>query len=188
MKMTNDKNDLRIISKNKRKELSTLDRKHYDSLILENVLNDQKFKDSNTIFIYVSYKDEVDTHEIIKSALLLNKKVCVPLIISKKDAMEAIYINSLEDLEANYMGILEPKYNKDNVAKAEDIDVVFVPGLAFDTNGGRLGYGGGFYDRFLKNLKKQAVKIALAYENQIVDYVPMEPLDVKTDYIISNKK
>lgn len=188
MKMTNDKNDLRIISKNKRKELSTLDRKHYDSLILENVLNDQKFKDSNTIFIYVSYKDEVDTHEIIKSALLLNKKVCVPLIISKKDGMEAIYINSLEDLEANYMGILEPKYNKDNVTKAEDIDVVFVPGLAFDTNGGRLGYGGGFYDRFLKNLKKQAVKIALAYENQIVDYVPMEPLDVKTDYIISNKK
>lgn len=188
MKMNNDKKDLRIISKNKRKELCALDRKYYDSLILENVLNDQKFKDSNTIFIYVSYKDEVDTHEIIKKALLLNKKVCVPVIISKEAGMEAVYINSLKDLEANYMGILEPKYNKDNVAKAEDIDVVFVPGLAFDTKGGRLGYGGGFYDRFLRDLKKQAVKIALAYKNQIVDYVPMEPLDVKIDYIISNEK
>lgn len=186
--MTNDKKGLRILSKNNRKGLSASDREYYDSLILENVLKDEKFQDSSTIFIYVSYKDEVDTHEIIKNALLLNKKVCVPLIISKKDGMEAIYIDSLDDLEANYMGILEPKYNEENVVKAEDIDVVFLPGLAFDTNGGRLGYGGGFYDRFLKGVENHAVKIALAYKSQIVDYVPMDPLDVKIDYIITNKK
>ncbi|MBU5592805.1 5-formyltetrahydrofolate cyclo-ligase [Clostridium sp. MSJ-4] len=188
MKIVKAKKDLRKEAMDIRKSLSKEEITRYNKDILKKVLKDENFIYSNTIFIYVSYKNEVDTHEIIKESLKLNKKVCVPRVISKEEGMKAIYISSLEDLKPSSMGILEPEYDESKIVSIEDIDASFIPGLAFDMHGGRLGYGGGFYDRFLKDIKKGSKKIALAYSNQILDNIPMDETDIRIDYIISNDK
>lgn len=158
----------------------------YDENIFKRVIESKYYKESKCIFIFVSYKSEINTHEIIKRALKDEKRVCVPKIISLKEGMEAIEIKSFSQLKPGKKGILEPEDFSQKIDPKE-IDVVFTPGLAFDNKGGRLGYGGGFYDKFFKRLKKDTHKIGLAYSFQRVDFVPMEEWDVRINGIIVNE-
>ncbi|BDR66624.1 5-formyltetrahydrofolate cyclo-ligase [Clostridium tetani] len=181
-----DKKELREKIMVKRDGLSKDKINEYDGNIFERVIESKYYKEANCIFIFVSYKSEVHTHEIIKRALKDNKRVCVPKIISLKDGMEAIEIKSFSELKPGEKGILEPVDFSRKVDSME-IDIVFTPGLAFDNKGGRLGYGGGFYDKFFKRLKKDTPKVGLAYSFQIVDFVPMYEWDVRINDIIVNE-
>lgn len=165
--------------------LSIDERKKYDEEIYNKVIESKYYKEAKNIFIFVSYKTEVDTHKIIKTALDQGKTICVPKVISKKDGMYVAIINNFSDLKPGKYGILEPSEESVKVLE-EDIDLVLVPGAVFDKEGGRIGYGGGFYDRFLVKLRKDVPKIALAYDIQIIDKVPMDELDVRIDGIIYN--
>jgi 5-formyltetrahydrofolate cyclo-ligase len=99
--------------------------------------------------------------------------------------MKAVEIKGLDDLKESSFGVLEPESTL-NAVNPKDIDLVLVPGLAFDKRGGRLGYGAGYYDSFLKEVKAEASKVAVAYSYQIIEKVPLEEHDVLIENILTN--
>lgn len=159
---------------------NSFDREIFNKLVLSELYNK-----SMNIFIYISFGSEVETKDIIMKALDDGKKVYVPKINGENNEMKAINIESLEGLVENSFGILEPI--SDVEISKEKIDLIIVPGAVFDKEGNRIGYGGGYYDRYLEAIKDKKNKIALVYDFQIVDYIPNEVHDIKVDYIISNK-
>jgi 5-formyltetrahydrofolate cyclo-ligase len=171
--MGENKKEIRKFMREKRGSLTKAEKERLDNAIFDNVVNSKEYKESKNIFIFVSYDTEVDTHRLIKQALKDEKVLCVPRVISKEEGMIIAQIKSFEDLEPGAYGILEPKDNKFKVDETL-IDVAYLPGLAFDKVGGRVGYGGGFYDRFLRKSRKDSKKIGLAYSFQILEKVPME--------------
>nr|WP_052221024.1 5-formyltetrahydrofolate cyclo-ligase [Clostridium homopropionicum] len=180
-----EKKRIRELINRKRISLKPEAKKVFDEIIFKKIIESAEYKNSRTILVYVSYNGEVDTHKFIQHALKDNKIVCVPKIVSKKEGMKAIEISDFEDLKIGSYGILEPtSFNKK--IDEESINLVIVPGVAFDLKGGRIGYGGAFYDRFLKNISKDTFKVAIAYDFQILKNIPMEVHDEKIHRIITN--
>lgn len=144
------------------------------------------FKKAKNILFYASIKEEgeVDTWRLIKKYIQI-KNLFFPRVQSNSKILEICQIKNTSQLQAGYKKILEPHGDCKKIAPKK-IDLVIVPGLAFDKQGNRIGYGDGFYDRLLKKMKCPA--IALAYEFQIVQSVPGEKHDVKIDQIITEKK
>lgn len=181
----NQKDNIRSLIKEKRNALTEEEKRVKDEKIFTKIINSDYYKNSNVIFVYVSFKGEVDTHKLIKYSLNIGKTICVPKVISKKEGMEAIIINSFDELNPGKYNILEPK---DSCKKIDTnrIELILMPGVAFDKNGGRIGYGGGFYDRFLNKIDSKIPKIALAYDFQILKSIPCEEHDIKVDGIITD--
>lgn len=155
-----------------------------DNIIYNKVINSIEYKDAANIFVYVSYKSEVDTHKIISKAIVDGKRVFVPKVISNEEGMEALEIKGLHDFKKGSYGILEPMGS--DYVKPQIIDLILVPGLAFDKKGGRIGYGGGFYDRYMKSTSKSTVKIGICYDFQMVEEVTMDFNDVLVDKVITD--
>lgn len=180
------KKAIRKLIKEKKDILSLEQRQKWDKIIFDKVISSYEYRNSKVIFIFVSYNNEVDTHKIMEQALKDGKILCVPKIISKEKGMDIVQIRGFEDLEiSSDYGILEPKNNKLKIEE-EKIDLSYVPGLAFDGQGGRIGYGGGFYDRFFEKTRRDSKKIGLAYKFQIFTKVPMDEHDVFIDGIITD--
>lgn len=180
-----DKKAMRSEMTKIRESLSVKERAIKDDIIKNKFLESESYKNAQTIFIYVSFASEVGTHEIIKKALLDNKNVCVPKVISQNEGMDVILIKSFDELKDGKFGILEPP-TSENKIDACKIDMVVIPGLAFDISGGRLGYGGGYYDRLLVEVKSNTPKIALAYSSQIIEKVYMNENDIYINRIITD--
>ncbi|MGL4873414.1 MAG: 5-formyltetrahydrofolate cyclo-ligase [Clostridium sp.] len=178
-----DKSELRKSMLCKRNLIKESEKIIFDEKIIESFFDLEDYKKAKNICIYVKYGSEINTIRIIERALLEGKEVFVPRIKKDRD-MDFIKINSIANLEKNKMGILEPK--KEFILRVEKIELLVLPGLAFDLNGGRVGYGGGYYDKYLD--KKKVVKIALSYELQILEKVPMEEHDIRYDCLISEKR
>lgn len=157
-----------------------------DSEIYNKLINSDLYSNAKNIFIYLSFGSEVETKEIINKALEDNKKIYIPKIYKKDKSMKAIRLKSFNELTENSMGILEPINDNDYIDKKE-IDLIFIPGIVFDLNGNRIGYGGGYYDRYLEDIKEISNKLVLAYNIQIVDYIETEPHDIGFDFIITDK-
>lgn len=143
-------------------------------------------------FLFVSFRSEVETLGLINQLLSQGKIVTVPVVSVKEKKMTAVrLINPEEDLVAGYYGILEPskKIIAERKVDHASIDIVVLPGSVFDERGGRLGYGGGFYDRFLaQEIQPSALRVALAFELQIQIEVPQQPHDMPVDFIITEKR
>lgn len=184
--MINNKNEVRKEILKIREELSKEEKDLKDSLILDKLFESDLYKNSKNIFVYVSFRSEINTFKIIEKAFTDKKEVYVPKVFSDK-TMQAIKIDSLEKLEKNKMGILEPKDESLTIDKT-NIDLIIVPGAVFDENFSRIGYGGGYYDRFLKEIKNKKNKVALAYDFQVLDKVITEEYDIKVDIIITEKR
>ena len=184
--MMKNKDYYRKIAYGKRDSILKDDKYILDEKIYDNVIKSSFYKKAQSIFIYVSVNSEADTRKIIEKALTDGKTICVPKVISKKQGMIAVKINSLDELSPGAYNIPEPsKYDKQ--FDGHDIDLILLPGLAFDECGGRIGYGGGFYDRFISNTGEDTVKIGLAYEFQIFDKVICFEYDAVIDGIITEK-
>ncbi|MDI3534502.1 MAG: 5-formyltetrahydrofolate cyclo-ligase [Thermosediminibacterales bacterium] len=181
------KKEVRKYILHKRDLLDTNTKKEWDDQIFKKLVNSEFYKNAGTIFTFVSFGSEVDTHRFINYALKDEKIICVPKILSKERGIEVFKINSLKDLEPGHYGILEPKEHCHKI-NSEDIDLILMPGLAFDREGGRIGYGAGYYDKFLMKMRKKVKKIALAYDFQLFCRVSTDELDVKIDGIITNKE
>ncbi|PJI10295.1 5-formyltetrahydrofolate cyclo-ligase [Clostridium sp. CT7] len=182
--MQKNKRELRQRMLDMRDSLDSSIKSIKDNRIYNKVINSIEYKDATNIFVYVSYQSEVDTHKIINKAIIDGKKVFVPKVISKEKGMEALEIKGLHDLTEGNYGILEPT-GLDYI-KPQTIDMVLAPGLAFDKKGGRIGYGGGFYDRYMKLISKSTVKIGICYDFQVVEEVIMDSNDVLVDKIITD--
>lgn len=179
------KNSLRKELIQKRKQISKNEVLEKSRFIKKRLFEMNEFKQAATILFYVSYDNEVFTHDMIKESMSLEKNIIVPksdrinrkLILSKLD--------NWEDLEEGAYGILEPK--NVNQISINEIDLIIIPGVGFDKQGRRLGHGKGYYDNLLSK-SKNALHIGLAFEFQIVEKVPAEKHDVPVQKIITEKR
>lgn len=157
--------------------------RQYSLSIQKKLVEDQVFHQAEEIFCYVSSKDEVKTDQIMQIAWKQGKKVAVPKVTAKGE-MEFYYIQSIKELKAGYYGILEP--TSDRLAQA-DQGLMIVPGICFDRKGRRIGYGGGYYDRYLrKHCPKY--KVALAYSCQMIEVIQTEEHDISVDMIFTERE
>jgi 5-formyltetrahydrofolate cyclo-ligase len=145
-----------------------------------------EFSRAKTILFYVSIRGEVKTEVAISESLKMGKKVLVPFAKLKDKTLMISEIHNLDELSPGAFGIPEPKHPHE--FPLDEIDLVVIPGIAFDRKGNRLGYGMGFYDRFLKNLKGDVPLVALAYEFQIVNAVPRDDNDIVVHKIVTEKE
>lgn len=168
-----------------RRGLTGCQRQEKSAAVVARLLADKSFLQAGTVFCYVSVEDEVHTDEIIRKALANGKRVAVPFITdADRGMMCAARLYSVEDLTAGEYGILTvPPERVVPVAPAE-LDLAVVPGSAFDKAGHRIGMGGGYYDRFLRQAEG-AVRIAAAYECQLFSRLAAELHDVVMDYIFT---
>lgn len=139
-------------------------------------------KKIKTVLLYAPFGSEVDTWRIFDFCQENSIKTAFPKV--NGNDLEIYWIEDPSQLVSGYRGILEPTCGQK--ANVEEIDVIAVPGIAFDKNCYRIGYGGGFYDRLL--LKKKGLAIGLAYEEQIIDEIPIEPFDKRLDLIITDER
>ncbi|PJN90883.1 5-formyltetrahydrofolate cyclo-ligase [Bacillus sp. mrc49] len=153
--------------------------------IAENLFSLEEWKKAKTIGITISIHPEVPTERIIEQAWSEGKEVAVPKCDPDKKTMQFKKISSFNELESVYHGLLEPVAETAKVTKSE-MDVLIVPGLAFTKEGFRLGFGGGYYDRYLPGFK--GITVALAYELQLVDELPIEMHDMAVCKLITPSK
>lgn len=148
-----------------------------------------EFKESTTISIYVDFDNEVRTKDIIRDSIYMGKRVSIPYTKGKKNSLLLSEIRDIDkELETSTFGILEPKKEYFRYIPDNEIDVVIVPGIAFDEKGRRLGYGGGYYDRLLIKLNRDIVTIGLAFEFQILSEIPWWFYDIFIDKIITERR
>ncbi len=158
--------------------------------IRQRVLNNKRIMSKNTFFVYVSFRSEVATFDLINDLLKAGKNVTVPITRTETKRLDAIRIENLEeDLVPGYCNIPEPPESlcRTNKVDPSEIEVIILPGSVFDERGGRFGYGGGFYDRFVSAIPK-SLRVGLAFELQIVERAPLQPHDELLDLIITEKR
>lgn len=175
----------------KRDNINIDKKEKMDKAIINRFYESKYYKEAKKIFIYISFGSEINTREIINVALKENKKIYVPRTELKTKIMDAVEISSLNSLKESSYGILEPSKENKSVDPNE-LDLIVVPGVAFDRNGGRMGYGAGFYDIYFKKINKENVKkitkLALAYDMQVIEMVPMNEDDIPVDYIVTENE
>ena len=166
----------------KRNSLSKEEILEKSNKIKNNLFSFNQYKKAKTIMFFVSFNSEVNTHEMIKDALK-SKTVVVPKVVNHE--IEPSIIIDFESLVHGKFGVLEPIETMRVAYK--NIELVLVPGIVFDKRGHRIGYGYGYYDKFLKKVPK-AFKIGLAFDFQVIDKIPKEQYDMPVDLIITEER
>lgn len=182
-----DKKELRKHLLTERQNLSREQRTPLDAAILKRVTELPEVQAADTILLYLDFRGEVESDGMIEYCLAEGKTPLAPVTFKEERKMIPVRITSLSDLREGAYGIREPLHLPELEVDIEQIDLVILPGVGFDRKGGRLGYGGGYYDRFLPKLRPQVPKIAVAYEMQVVESVPMEPHDTLLDALVTEK-
>lgn len=160
-----------------------------DILIKEKLSGIKEYGDAHTVMLFASFGTEVDTTPIITDALGKGKKVILPKVDVERKELRLFTIKDMDDLTPGFMGIPEPEVGDGREIVPTEIEFILMPGTAFDERGGRLGYGGGYYDRLLlADLKDRPPLVAIAYDEQITDNVPVTGHDVRVDMIVTDKR
>ena len=174
-----DKKALRREIREKKRAMTEAEIVSRSERLGELFLKSQAYQNAKTVYGYLPYNQEVRTVPMLEQALRDGKRVAVPKIYG--DTMRFLYLEDLSRVEKNDMGIPEPVAD---IPVAEDkTALVLMPGLAFTKNGDRMGYGGGFYDRFLAEEPNHPT-LALCYDFQIVDSLPTEEFDIPVDTVL----
>lgn len=195
------KKELRREILQRRDALDAEERKIKSAQITEQICQMKEFIEADKVLLFASYKSEVDTTEIFKAAQRLRKDIFYPKVIGKE--MEFYKIKTKADLIEGYRGILEPEANPAQkfVPITKEKICILMPGAVFDSEGNRIGYGGGYYDKFLYQLEtimknedatpsQQICKMAVAFQCQIVDVgsIICQDHDIKVDYIVTEQQ
>lgn len=188
MSIKEKKKKIREVITKQRDELSERYRLEASEIVREKLLESIEYKDAKTIMTFVSFSSEIDTRKLIEKAWDENKKIVTPLAKLKERRLELYYIESWDQLQAGVYGILEPIPDEGRLVCASQIDLVIYPGVAFDNKLNRLGYGGGFYDRFFSRLRKDCNRIAITYDMQVIESVPTDEYDIPVDKVITEKR
>ncbi len=145
------------------------------------------FQSARTILFYASFRGEVDTFALMREAMVLNKRVALPLIRKEEQRIVPMLIKTLSGLRPGPYGIMTPEDEPRDRVDAAELDLVVVPGVAFDRRHNRLGRGAGYYDRFLSGLSATTPTIGLAYDLQVVDAITgIEAHDRPVTYLVTN--
>ncbi len=179
-----DKAELRERLIVRRRNMSDETRAVINRAICQRVLESRPYQNCGTLFIYCSTVEEIDTHAIIADALRQGKRVCLPKCLPGH-VMQPRQITSKDDLTERFHGIREPGVHCHAIAP-EKIDLCIVPALACDATGARIGYGGGYYDRFLP--KTRAYRMALCASSRVLSHIPVQPHDVRCDCIVTEQE
>lgn len=184
------KKKIRSVYLKRRNKLEPEKRKAASEKIRKRLYASKRFKAAQTIFVYASYKSEVQTKELIQDALKMGKRVAVPKVVGEE--MHFYEILSWEELFPGYQGILEPQISGRESLIPTDSDLIVLPGAVFDRRGGRIGYGGGYYDRYWDRIHgtggNKPYLLALAYHCQMYPgKIPLEEHDIKMDCILTER-
>ncbi len=147
------------------------------------------FQQAETVMFFVSFGSEVDTRPMVEEAISRGKTVLAPKALPQsRELIPSRIIGWESDLMPGYYNILEPRAGALRPYEPEQIDLLLVPGVAFDLKGNRLGYGGGYYDRFFLLLKPGTPVAALVFDLQIVPQVPVDEWDRPVDFVITERR
>jgi len=159
------------------------------SAIEKRLFDFANFLESKVALLYVNNNNEVTTRNILTRTHAYNKIIVLPAFNTETFAMTLMKVDALEkDLTAGPRGIVEPNPDRCKVVPIERIDIAIIPAVALDEKGGRIGCGEGYYDRLIPNLAITTRKVALAFEEQIIQQVPIESHDKHVDIIITDKR
>lgn len=184
------KKELREQILRKRDALTKEEHREKSRCIAEYVIGHIVFEKADVVLLFAPFRNEVDTAKIFESAIALGKKVYYPKVLGKE--MEFYRVESEEDFEDGRWGIREPKVAEARkfIPKMEEYICVIMPGAVFDKRGNRIGYGGGYYDKFLKRIETYSVyKVGIGFDCQVteVEDFPKEEHDVTLDMLITEK-
>lgn len=174
-----DKKELRRAIRKKKRAMTECEIVEASRHLAEQFLATPQYQNARTVYGYLPYNQEVRTVPILERALAEGKKVAVPKIYG--DEMRFLYLSDLTKVEKNAMGIPEPV--DDGPVADDSTALVLMPGVAFTEGGDRMGYGGGYYDKFLAN-EPDHPTVALCYDFQIVDSIPTETYDIPVDLVL----
>ena len=183
------KDELRKIYRQKIAQISPEQRAEISKKACENLILTEQFRKASIIMFYLAMPQEIDTADAITAAWEQKKTVVVPKVFWDRKEMKAVRINSLdEDFSTGKTGLRNPK--GDDEVLPEEIDLIIVPGLAFDSRGFRLGRGGGYYDKFLAKEKLKAKKCGFCFAQQFIknDNLPVTKNDISVDFLVTDKE
>lgn len=180
------KKDIRSQYIKKRDALTSEEVAQKSDRILYQLFNLPEYKDAKYVLMYADYHNEVATNKIFEDAKNRGKKIYFPKVFGQE--MEFYAVDSLDELRFGYKGIREPQENpiKRFFYKKQDNTIMIVPGVAFDMEGYRVGYGKGYYDKYLTE-RRMISTFALSYAFQILEHVPADAHDIKMDKIITEE-
>ncbi len=164
-----------------------VDKDTVSQTIVERFMDQPEYGSAKTVMFYVDVRDEVRTRQALPQALASGKRIVVPYCVEGE--LELFWLEDMDELELGMYRILEPKESLRSIEskklQPEDLDVVMVPGVAFDRNGGRTGHGKGYYDKLLEHARLDTPLLALAFECQLFDEIPTEEHDIFMDKVIT---
>ncbi|MEN8199010.1 MAG: 5-formyltetrahydrofolate cyclo-ligase [Thermodesulfobacteriota bacterium] len=175
----------------RRDALSDAEREDRSRLICERLIQLPQFQEASCVFIYVHFRSEVATNLLIDHLLERGSEVVVPVtLVAERDLLPVAITRPEEELAPGYCSIPEPivAIRERQQVSPVDIDLVILPGSVFDERGGRMGYGGGYYDRFVSDKAPQALRMGLAYELQVLERAPLQEHDELLDLITTEKR
>jgi len=168
-----------------RQELSPDYMKECSELIAERLIQLPQYQEASLILFYMPFRQEVDVRPAMEAAWKAGKKVALPRVRKQEKNIDGYVVNRWEELQAGAYGILEPPPLPDRWIGPDAISLVVAPGVAFDRQGFRLGYGGGYYDRFFAHPSMNAWRVAVAYPEQIVATTYPEAHDFRMHLILT---
>jgi len=176
------RNEKKLLRQNMSKELVSLK----STLINDKLLSLSLYRDAKIILAYFPIQNEVDIRNILEDALINGKRVFLPRISDDKENMDFFEIRDFNHFERGSMNLLEPKKSGDIFSKDMEDVLMIIPGLAFDKHFNRIGYGKGYYDKYLS---KNPIKnhLAVSYEEQFCDIIPSEENDILMNVIVTEK-
>ncbi len=180
-----EKEKLRLQCRELRRSFTKKEKAQYDREILKKVTSLYQYKQAPVLLTYVSKELEIDTLELIRRALAEGKQVAVPKCIDNTRWMEFYYITGEQDLEKSTFGVSEPIVDRCEKAETPSDAVCIVPGMAFDADGYRLGYGKGYYDRFLSDF--DGTTVGLCYSGCFRWKLPRGRFDKAVDLVVTER-
>lgn len=177
-----DKKETRKLLLQKRRDIPKDKKEIYDEEISKKITLSDFYKNANQVLVFASTEDEFDTSYIVNKCRIDGKKVFYPICIDNSGKMEFKEVNSSNDLQIGMYNILEPKSNCKDYNQSEN-DIIIVPCISVDNLGYRIGYGKGYYDRFLNSFN--GVSICPCYDELLSDTLPTDKFDMKINILVT---
>lgn len=166
------------------------DKDSVSRLITDRVMQLPEYQRADCVMWYVDVRAEVRTRHALPAAIESGKKIVVPYCVDGE--LELFHLQSMDELAEGMYRILEPREELRGVEQkrvgVEELDLILVPGVAFDSRGGRTGHGKGYYDKLLENARPETPLVALAFECQMFDEIPMQEHDIHMDRVATEAR